>query len=65
VCPCNELFVGISFSDIIVTFKMSLWSFFFSVSNIFSRTRKNGTKSKWSPVLGGYVKGVRGNHYQL
>ncbi len=44
VCPCNELFVGISFSYITVTFEMSLWSFLFSLSNIFSRTRENGTK---------------------
>jgi hypothetical protein len=46
VCPCNELFGGNSFSDITVTFEMSLWSFLFSLSNIFSRTRENGTKSK-------------------
>ncbi len=60
VCPGNELFVGNSFSDITMTFKMSLWSFLFSLSNILSRTRENGTKSKQSPVLGGYVKGARG-----
>ncbi len=34
VCPCNELFVGNSFSYITVTFKMSLWSFS-SVSAVF------------------------------
>ncbi len=44
VCPCNELFVGNSFSYITVTFEMSLW--LFSLSNIFSRIRENGTKSK-------------------
>jgi len=46
VCPCNEQFVGNSFSYITVTFKMSLLSFLFSLSNIFSRTRENGTKCK-------------------
>jgi hypothetical protein len=44
VCPCNELFVGNSFSYITVTFEMSLWSFLCSLSNIFPRTRENGTK---------------------